>query len=150
MKPRPTQFDTRENTASSRQHAVRLAMTAMQSQSSGPPVVTQASGPSAGQTPPNPTNGATVEERARSSQSYVVPPQKQAMEPYVGAVEAAHFLSIHPRTLTGMARQGDVPAHPLGDGQRRVWRFLLSELDVWMHERVHSRCRPCSPKRRET
>ena len=36
-----------------------------------------------------------------------------------------------------MARQGDVPAHPLGNGQRRVWRFLLSELDVWMRERVH-------------
>jgi hypothetical protein len=40
-------------------------------------------------------------------------------------------------------------AHPLGNGQRRVWRFLLSEPGVWMRERVHSHCRPCSPKRRE-
>jgi hypothetical protein len=42
-----------------------------------------------------------------------------------------------------------VPGHPLGNGPRRLWRFLLSELDWWMRNRVDSHCRPCSPNRRE-
>lgn len=95
------------------------------------------------------TNRATVEEEENNPRTYVVTPQSKVAEHYVAAAEAAKFLSIHPRTLAQMARQGDIPAHSLGNGQRRVWRFLLSELDVWLRERVHSRCRPCSPKRRE-
>jgi len=59
-------------------------------------------------------------------------------EPYVSAQEAALFLSISPKTLTRLARQGLIPAHPLGDGIRRRWRFLRSELDTWMHGRVNS------------
>jgi hypothetical protein len=90
-----------------------------------------------------------VQESVSSPLAYAMSSNDPVMEHYVGAAEAALFLSLHPRTLKKMARQGDVPAHPLGNGERRVWRFLLSELDVWMRERVHSRCRPCSPKRRE-
>jgi len=90
-----------------------------------------------------------MEEEENDSPEYMVTPRISVVEHYVGASEAAKFLSIHSRTLTQMARRGDIPAHPLGNGPRRVWRFLLSELDVWMRERVHSRCRPCSPKRRE-
>lgn len=70
-------------------------------------------------------------------------------ELYVDATEGAKFLSIHPRTLLRMARDGVVPAHPLGDGQRHQWRFLVSELDAWMRSRVNSNRRPCSPNRRE-
>ncbi len=146
MKTRPTQFGVRENTASSRQHASRLAMSGMQS--CEPNLVPRESGPSAAQTPLKPTSGATAEEEENDSPEYMVTPRISVVEHYVGASEAAKFLSIHSRTLTQMARRGDIPAHPLGNGQRRVWRFLLSELDVWMRERVHSRCRPCSPKRR--
>jgi hypothetical protein len=36
-----------------------------------------------------------------------------------------------------------IPAHPRGDGQRRRWLFLLSELDAWMRSRVNSACDPC-------
>ena len=147
MKTRPTQFGARENTASSGQHASRLAMSGMQS--CEPNLVPRESGPSVAQTPLKPTSGATVEEEENDSPEYMVTPRISVVEHYVGASEAAKFLSIHSRTLTQMARRGDIPAHPLGNGQRRVWRFLLSELDVWMRERVHSRCRPCSPKRRE-
>ena len=57
-------------------------------------------------------------------------------EHYVGAQEAAQFLSVHRRTLLQMARDGIVPAHPIGDGQRHQWRFLISELDVWMRSRL--------------
>jgi helix-turn-helix protein len=88
------------------------------------------------------TMGETTLRRTR-------PSTPQQAEHYVDAVAVARFLSLHPRTVMQMARQGDIPAHPLGCGQRRMWRFLLSELDVWMRERVHSQCRPCSPKRRE-
>ena len=148
MKTRPTQFGVREKTASSGQHASRLVMSEMQS--CEPNLVPRESGPSAAQTPLKPTSGeAKVEEEENDSPEYMVTPRISVVEHYVGASEAAKFLSIHSRTLTQMARRGDIPAHPLGNGPRRVWRFLLSELDVWMRERVHSRCRPCSPKRRE-
>ena len=60
-------------------------------------------------------------------------------EPYVSAQEAALFLSISPKTLTRLAREGLIPAHPLGDGVRRRWWFLKSELDTWMHARVNSK-----------
>jgi excisionase family DNA binding protein len=77
------------------------------------------------------------------------PSPVQTLEPYVDAAEAAQFLSINRRTVMQMARQGNIPAHPVGEGRRHSWRFLLSELDSWMRSRVNSRCRPCSPNRRE-
>ena len=75
-------------------------------------------------------------------------PPLQAPEPYVDAAEAAHFLAISRRSVMRLARQGNIPAHPVGEGRRHSWRFLLSELDSWMHNRVNSHCRPCSPNRR--
>ena len=59
-------------------------------------------------------------------------------EPYVDPQEAAGFLSISAKTLTRLARKGQIPAHSIGDGTRRRWRFLKSELDTWMHGRLHS------------
>ena len=64
-------------------------------------------------------------------------------EYFVDADEAARFLKINPRTLLQMARNGSVPAHPLGDGARKTWRFLLSELAEWLRRRVHSDRQPC-------
>ena len=49
-------------------------------------------------------------------------------EPFVDAVEAAEFLRLRPRRVLELARQGVIPAYPLGQGKRRVWRFRLSEL----------------------
>jgi len=69
------------------------------------------------------------------------------MEPFVEADLAGSFLHIKPRTLKKLAREGSVPAHPRGDGQRRRWLFLLSELDAWMRGRVHSNCDPCRETR---
>ncbi len=59
-------------------------------------------------------------------------------ETYINPQEAARFLSISAKTLTRLARQGLVPAHAIGDRTRRRWRFLRSELDTWMHGRLHS------------
>jgi excisionase family DNA binding protein len=70
-------------------------------------------------------------------------------EYFEDAGEAAKFLGINRRTVLQMAREGIIPAHPLGDGKRKLWRFLLSELDEWMRSRVNSARRPCSPNRRD-
>jgi phage terminase Nu1 subunit (DNA packaging protein) len=66
-----------------------------------------------------------------------------AIEPFLEAEEAAPFLKISPRHLKKLAREGCVPAHPRGKGQRRRWLFLLSELDSWMRARVNSACDSC-------
>src|SRR6266849_7251171 len=113
MNRRPTQSGVRENTASSRQHASRLAMSAMQSQSSEPPLVVHVSGPSAAQTPPKPANGAKVEEKGKGNrpQTYMASSQKQVVEHYVCAAEAAKLLSIHPCRVSLEAEvQKSVPA----------------------------------------
>ncbi len=65
------------------------------------------------------------------------------IEYFVSAEEAGKFLGLHPRTVQRMAREGSIPGHPLGEGARKTWRFLLSELDAWMRSRVNSKSRPC-------
>ena len=56
----------------------------------------------------------------------------QFLEPYVSAEEAAEFLKTGRLKIIRMARSGFLPAHPLGTGKRRQWRFKLSELDKHM------------------
>lgn len=51
-------------------------------------------------------------------------------EPFVDAVSAGAFLCLRPRRVLHLARQGVIPAHPLGEGQCKVWRFRLSELSA--------------------
>jgi hypothetical protein len=50
------------------------------------------------------------------------------IEPFVDAKKAAEFVNLRPRHLLELARDGSIPAHPVGNGQRRVWRFRLSEI----------------------
>jgi hypothetical protein len=49
-------------------------------------------------------------------------------EPFVDAHRAAEFLSLRPRRILELARATQIPAHPVGTGTRRQWRFRLSEL----------------------
>ncbi len=51
------------------------------------------------------------------------------------AREAAFILKMNSRTLVRWARCGYVPAHPLGEGKRRIWRFFESELLEWVKNR---------------
>jgi hypothetical protein len=44
------------------------------------------------------------------------------------AQEAAQILRMDRRTLIVWARLGYVPARPLGEGKRMLWRFLEHEL----------------------
>jgi hypothetical protein len=57
-------------------------------------------------------------------------------EPFVDAARAAEFLSLKPRRVLELARSGELPAHPLGGGVRRIWRFRLSELATAMARRT--------------
>lgn len=60
-------------------------------------------------------------------------------EPFVDAERAASFLSMARKTLLAKSRKGHVPAHPIGLGCRKTWRFRLSELSEWLeHKEVKS------------
>lgn len=50
------------------------------------------------------------------------------IEPFVDANRAAEFLVITRRRVLEMARAGEIPAHAIGKGARKMWRFRLSEL----------------------
>jgi excisionase family DNA binding protein len=93
--------------------------------------------------------GASARSSSTARTVTAAPASGRTPEYYVDAGEAAKFLDIHRRTVLQMARNGIIPAHPLGDGRRKLWRFLLSELDEWMRGRINSCRRPCSPNRRD-
>lgn len=54
---------------------------------------------------------------------------------FLNPEEAADVLRMDSRTLVRWARLGYVPAHPLGEGKRRLWRFIEAELICWLEER---------------
>ena len=50
------------------------------------------------------------------------------LEPFVDAEVIGKFLGIEPRRVLELARAGQLPAHPIGRGKRRTWRFRVSEI----------------------
>lgn len=46
--------------------------------------------------------------------------------------EAAAFLGLDVKTITRWARQGYLPAHPMGQGKKKYWRFFEHELITWL------------------
>ena len=65
-------------------------------------------------------------------------PAQAAIEYFVDACEIARMLGIDHRTVQQMARDGALPAYPLGEGMRKTWRFLPSQVHEWMQRRVNS------------
>jgi excisionase family DNA binding protein len=53
----------------------------------------------------------------------------------VGSRDAARLLRMHPKTVLRKAREGALPAHPVGRDRKR-WHFYLSELDDWLRSQV--------------
>jgi excisionase family DNA binding protein len=53
----------------------------------------------------------------------------------VSQQHAARFLNMHPKTVLRKAREGSLPAHPVGTDRKR-WHFYLSELDNWLRSQV--------------
>lgn len=50
--------------------------------------------------------------------------------------QAAEFLGgLNSRTVTRWAREGYLPSYPIGEGKRRLWRFLERDLERWMLSR---------------
>ncbi len=64
-------------------------------------------------------------------------------ERWVDSTKAGEFLGFHAKTVERMARRGELPGVPVGKGDRKRWRFLLSELDASMRSRVISHRHPC-------
>ena len=46
--------------------------------------------------------------------------------------QAAAFLGLDDKTVTRWARQGYLPAHPMGQGKKKYWRFFEHELLAWL------------------
>lgn len=67
--------------------------------------------------------------------------QAAGCEPIWDSETAAAYLQIHPRTLTRMARNGEIPGFQIGTH----WRFRASDLDEWMRSKVisNSKLKPC-------
>jgi excisionase family DNA binding protein len=51
--------------------------------------------------------------------------------------EAAEYLHLDKKTVTEWARKGYIPAHPLGEGTRKIWRFLEHELVDWLNSKTN-------------
>jgi excisionase family DNA binding protein len=67
------------------------------------------------------------------------PQTQQPPGPIWNSCEAAQYLRIHPRTLTRMARRGEIPSIQIG----RLWRFRRLDLDDWLTRKVSSVSYPC-------
>jgi hypothetical protein len=148
MKDAPTQLDTRENTASSRRHASRLAVDSLPSMSNVLPKDFQHRPPApllASRTSETDKSFITMQleaatggERGDSAEVFSAPATVNAKqsrqvpvmpEPFVSADEAAQFLCVRRRYLLELARRGIAGAYALGTGrERRIWVFRLSEL----------------------
>jgi len=58
--------------------------------------------------------------------------QNRQPERFVDAATAAEFLSFTRKYLLKLSRLGIIPAHPIGVGSRKQWRYLISELAEWV------------------
>jgi excisionase family DNA binding protein len=54
--------------------------------------------------------------------------------------DAASFLGLDEKTITRWCRKGYLPAHPLGEGKRKFWRLLESELLAFLAAQNNGAC----------
>jgi excisionase family DNA binding protein len=152
MKPRPTQFGVRENTASSRQHASRLVSSSSLLKSAKPSGNAPEDKQSPAQVSPRaetvhlslgePENAATGEERNDATGLATElngRGERSGIERPLTCEEAAELVRVHPKTVKRMARGGKVPGH-FRFGR---WFFYASELDCWMRTELHSSRHSC-------
>lgn len=61
---------------------------------------------------------------------------ESAARKFLTPEEAAEYLGgLNSRTVTRWAREGYLPSYPIGEGKRRLWRFLQGDLERWMLSR---------------
>jgi hypothetical protein len=46
--------------------------------------------------------------------------------------ETADYLKLDEKTVSRWTRKAYIPAHPLGEGRRKFWRFFEHELSAWI------------------
>ncbi len=63
-------------------------------------------------------------------------PDPFAFEHFVDGHRAAEFLGMPRKTVLNLARRGSIPAHPVGNGLRHIWRFRISELASWLQSKA--------------
>jgi excisionase family DNA binding protein len=141
---RRLQFGTRENTASSRQHASRLAAGPFAPTSEEYRGSTHEHRPSAdtlsatGQTLDRPSldSGArpTETKNKRVASTPHTRRKRSSVERPLTCQEAADLVRVHAKTVKRMARRGELPGH-FRFGR---WFFYASELDCWMRTEIHS------------
>jgi len=62
-------------------------------------------------------------------------PEVPVFEPFVDEHHVAQFLSLTPRRVLEMARNSELPAHPIGN-LRKTWRFRISEIEAHFSRRT--------------
>ncbi len=149
MKTRRSQFGVRENTASSRQHAPRLAVEDSVLQ---PDLLLATERPDKSTRelmPPineafelsltEPNKGATGGEPSRGTTLATESTGQSGIERPLTCDEAAELVRVHPKTIKRMARDRRLPGH-FRFGR---WFFYASELDGWMRTELHSSRHSC-------
>ena len=53
---------------------------------------------------------------------------------------AAAVLGCDDKTITRWARMGYLPAHPIGQGKKKYWRFFEDELVAWRAAQTNGDC----------
>ena len=71
-----------------------------------------------------------------AGQPNLIHPNPGTRSRYINAEQAARYLGgLNSRTVSRWAREGYLPAIPIGEGKRRLWRFVEADLDSWMEHR---------------
>jgi Helix-turn-helix domain len=55
-------------------------------------------------------------------------------------VLAAELFDCDDKTITRWARQDYLPAHPIGVGKKKYWRFFEDELIDWLKDQKNGEC----------
>ena len=58
----------------------------------------------------------------------------------VGSRDAAHLLRMHPKTVLRKAREGTLPAHPVGRDQGSDGTSISGSLDHWLRLKSSMSC----------
>jgi excisionase family DNA binding protein len=128
MNRRPTQFGMRENTASSRQHASRLAVNSLPLKQSGPPPTPHGNAPTT----------LSAIPASQSLPAFVTKPQGRATGgetrdacPLLTIKEVADLLRVPVTWVYGRTRKralDRLPGYRLG----KYWRFSEDEVLAWV------------------
>jgi excisionase family DNA binding protein len=76
------------------------------------------------------SNNRIAEKHRDGAPKFGAKPARRILTP----VQAAELFGCDDKTITRWARQGYIPAHPLGQGKKKYWRFFEDELIDWLLE----------------